>query len=95
MTQANRKPKRKPKTAMKLLEAHTPHCSQGWKFRQYILDSVDFLRRDKTFRRNPRTNNQFLIFRCNDSSCRARLAVYEKYVEIAIGIPQRERPGPR
>lgn len=76
----------------RLWQKHSPTCSQGWRYRQYVLSEVTLLKVDKTLRPNPHAENCCAIFRCNDPSCQGQLIVLERTIQRAVGIPQRERP---
>jgi hypothetical protein len=42
--------------------------------------------RDLSGRKNPRAQHTWLVLRCNDSDCPARLAIYWGKVEILLGL---------
>lgn len=91
-------PKRKPHipqppakpVRQTVIVPHSPNC---WAVEKYggdwYLVSSEFLRRDRIHRSRHDRTNLFVVFKCNDASCPARMIVLEDDLHKAAGIEGR------
>lgn len=84
--------KRKAKFRYKMLDPHNP----AENYHDWVLGEGQWLQRDTLFRRTTRRfGNRFIVFRCNNTNCNARMAVLENDVAdmLPIGVTRWERQG--
>ena len=73
------------------LEKHSAGCYavqavvEGIWEHPWVLPKYGWLRRDRAGRKHKTANTEYLIFRCNDPSCKSRLAILMDDLEKALG----------